>query len=390
MNDILISFIVAVYNNERFLPNALDSILNQTTSSIEVIIVDDGSTDNSGKVADEYARRYTEVSVIHQDNQWIYASFNNGIKKAKGEYIYILNSDDRLFAGAITFLIKKIKQYDYPDVVWTRMISTRCDENQNIIEDYEFPTTVHINEEIFSRDKEVHEIWPRLRLAGLSETQANLYKRKLAQKHPFRNDIYGADTYFNLDIAEDVKTCLVVEKPIYNYMVYMKGKGNTSRKYYPYEHEMRTEIYKKYRVLFSKWGLDEEIYKHSLKVDRMRFYTISIRALSYDNCDLDIEEKIKKVFLEYLDDDLLQCANWSDCRRELESRTLNGVAEILKKEKLPKDSEMNFVYDLISGLPEKYYEDVDYSNLNMERIRKAIIHPLNPANIGEKYYGVSR
>ncbi len=389
MDSILISFIIAVYNNERFLPNAIDSILQQAVDGIEVIIVDDGSTDNSGAIADRYAKENHCVRVVHQQNQWIYASFNNGIKEARGEYIYILNSDDKLFDNSITFLLNRIREYNHPDVVWTKMVSTRCDENQNKIEDYEFPTTVSFDQDIYSKGEEVHQIWPRLRLAGLSETQANLYRRNLAINHPFRNDVYGADTYFNLNIAKYVNTCLVVTKPIYNYMVYMSGKGNTSRKYYPYEHEMRTDIYKKYRKLFSEWELDESLYKKALKVDRMRFFTVSIRALSYRNCELSIEEKIKKVFLEYLDTALLECADWTNCRRELESRTLNGVAELLSKEELPRDSEMAFVYDLISGLPEKYDDDIDFDNIESDRMRRAIFHSMNPAHIGEVYYGLN-
>lgn len=74
MDSILISFIISVYNNELFfLPNAIDSILYKAV---------DGSTDNSGAIADRYARENHCVRVVHQQNQWISASFNNGINEA--------------------------------------------------------------------------------------------------------------------------------------------------------------------------------------------------------------------------------------------------------------------------------------------------------------------
>ena len=172
-------------------------------------------------------------------------------------------------------------------------------------------------------------------------------------------------------------------------MMFEMGKGNTSIKYYEYEHQMRTDLYKKYRKLFVKWGLDESIYKKSLKVDRMRYYTGSIRCLSRSGCKMTINDKVKTVLIEYLDKDLLDCADWADCRRELESRTLNGISELLAKEALPRDSEMSFVYDLISGLPDKYYERVDFDKIDVDRIRKAVYHPLNPAHIGKAYYGLN-
>jgi glycosyltransferase involved in cell wall biosynthesis len=386
MDSILISFIIAVYNNERFLPNAIDSILQQAVDGIEVIIVDDGSTDNSGVIADKYAKENQCVRVVHQQNQWIYASFNNGIKEAEGEYIYILNSDDILFDESVELMLRKIDEFNHPDVIWTKVVSSWCDGNQIVTRNHSFPTTEPIEEETYAVGNEVQLLWPKLRLADLCENQANLYKKRLAINHPFRNDIYTADQYFNFAIANDVHSCLVLKEPVYHYMMFETGKGNTSIKYYEYEHKMRTDLYKKYRRLFENWGLDESDYMKSLKVDRMRYYTAAIRCLARSGCKMSINDKVKTVLMEYLDEDLLDCAEWADCRRELESRTLNGINELLKNEGLPERSEMSFVYELISGLPDNYYEDVDFDKIDIERIRKAAYHPLNPAHIGEVYY----
>lgn len=73
----LFSIIIAVYNNERYVKNAIKSILDQDFKDYEIIIVDDGSTDTTPLIVDQIAEKDSRISVIHQDNQWIYASFNN-------------------------------------------------------------------------------------------------------------------------------------------------------------------------------------------------------------------------------------------------------------------------------------------------------------------------
>lgn len=80
----LISVIVPVYNCEKYLSECIDSILNQTYSNLEIILVDDRSTDNSGSICDEYARQDMRVHVYHQQNQGVSAARNYGLKMARG------------------------------------------------------------------------------------------------------------------------------------------------------------------------------------------------------------------------------------------------------------------------------------------------------------------
>ena len=112
----LISIITPVYNNEKYVKNAVESVLRQGFDDYEYIIVDDGSTDNTPQIVDEIAGKDKRIRVIHQKNQWIYASFNNGIKEAAGKYVYILNSDDRMREGMLAKMVQIVKQYG-PDVV---------------------------------------------------------------------------------------------------------------------------------------------------------------------------------------------------------------------------------------------------------------------------------
>ena len=87
----LFSIIMPVYNNEKYFPLAVKSIITQNYSDWELIIIDDGSTDHTSIIADKIVDTDPRIKVIHQNNQWIYASFNRGVKEAKGDYIYIVN-----------------------------------------------------------------------------------------------------------------------------------------------------------------------------------------------------------------------------------------------------------------------------------------------------------
>ena len=88
----LISVIIPVYNVERFLRRCLDSVLGQTYKNLEIILVDDGSIDESGRICDEYAANDKRVLVFHNANQGISAARNCGLDNAKGEYIAFVDS----------------------------------------------------------------------------------------------------------------------------------------------------------------------------------------------------------------------------------------------------------------------------------------------------------
>lgn len=102
-----LSFIVPVYNVEDYLRECVDSILDQCTDECEIILVDDGSTDNSGAICDEFCDN-VRVSVIHQQNGGLSAARNTGMDSAVGEYLAFVDSDDRIAEGAVADILKWI------------------------------------------------------------------------------------------------------------------------------------------------------------------------------------------------------------------------------------------------------------------------------------------
>ena len=89
-----VSIIVPVYKVEKYLRKCIDSIINQTLKDIEIILVDDGSPDNCGKICDEYAAKDTRIKVIHKENGGLSSARNAGMEVAEGEYIGFVDSDD--------------------------------------------------------------------------------------------------------------------------------------------------------------------------------------------------------------------------------------------------------------------------------------------------------
>lgn len=100
-----VSVIIPIYNVEKYLRACVDSVLGQTYQDLQIILVDDGSTDQSGKICDDYAQKDDRVTVIHQENGGPSAARNNGILHAIGEYIVFVDADDQLFPLSLQYMV---------------------------------------------------------------------------------------------------------------------------------------------------------------------------------------------------------------------------------------------------------------------------------------------
>lgn len=112
-----ISVIVPVYNTEKYLRRCVDSILAQTFTDFELLLIDDGSTDSSGAICDEYAQKDSRVRVFHKENGGVSSARNLGLNKAKGEYIAFVDGDDWISSDMYESLLNKIKNEE-ADIVY--------------------------------------------------------------------------------------------------------------------------------------------------------------------------------------------------------------------------------------------------------------------------------
>ncbi|GIM55028.1 glycosyltransferase family 2 protein [Capnocytophaga cynodegmi] len=116
-DQMLFSVIIPVYNVEKYLPECVNSVLNQNFLDYEMILVNDGSTDNSGNICDEYAKKYSNIKVIHKENGGLSDARNFGIKEAKGDYLMFLDSDDFWQGTNILSDLSKVIENEDPDVI---------------------------------------------------------------------------------------------------------------------------------------------------------------------------------------------------------------------------------------------------------------------------------
>lgn len=113
----MISMIIPVYNVEKYLHCCLDSVTAQTYKDIEIILVDDGSTDRSGSICDEYAEKDSRITVIHKPNGGLSDARNTGLDTARGEYVCFVDSDDSIVSNAVEKLILTAKR-EKADIVY--------------------------------------------------------------------------------------------------------------------------------------------------------------------------------------------------------------------------------------------------------------------------------
>lgn len=204
MNEhIKVSVIIPVYNVENYLEKAVDSVLAQTLKDLEIILVDDGSSDASGKICDTYVQNAPDkIRVIHKKNDGLGMARNSGIELAKGEYIAFLDSDDEVHADMYKAMYEKAKEEDFDMVFCDVEIIYVAEQRKTVVETYpesriDVPDYIaHGNNITYSVNK--------------------LYKRKIWQENRYEKMLFE-------DIA--LIPCLVtkyphigyVKKPFYQY-----------------------------------------------------------------------------------------------------------------------------------------------------------------------------
>ena len=105
----IITIAIPVYNVEKYLRRCIDSIISQDIENCEILLIDDGSTDKSGEICDEYLEKYDCIKVIHQENRGLASVRNRCVQEAEGEYISFIDSDDYILPGAYAYFKKVIK-----------------------------------------------------------------------------------------------------------------------------------------------------------------------------------------------------------------------------------------------------------------------------------------
>lgn len=171
----LISVIVPIYNVEKVLRRSLESILAQTYSNLEIILVDDGSTDSSPQICDEYAQKDSRVKVVHQHNKGVAEARNTGLSMVTGDYIYFVDSDDHIEKNLCEILISKFEQTNAQIIVFDYFVE---DDEGKLSESFE-----NIEEKLLITEDALCELMESKKVASFLWNK--MYKRSVFESVTF-------------------------------------------------------------------------------------------------------------------------------------------------------------------------------------------------------------
>lgn len=215
----MISIIIPVYNVEKYLRECLDSICAQTCGDYEAIIVDDGSTDSSGAICDEYAKSHPHIKVIHQANAGVSVARNRGIEHSSGEYIVFVDSDDYLESTFLDIISSEMRSYEllfYGD--------TYHFHNGNIRTHQPFPSESCDRQSVedrilaFKRSDDGYEYF--------GYTWNKVFRADIIKKYTIRfieGLSFREDEIFTAEYCKYIDTLKVISYPIYHYRVLCSG-----------------------------------------------------------------------------------------------------------------------------------------------------------------------
>ena len=269
-----VSVIVPVYNAECYLEKCLDSLINQTYKDIEIILVNDGSTDKSSKIIKEYVKKYHNITSIDITNHGQGYARNLGLKKATGNYIMFLDSDDFVDKNIVQKLVDNINNSDV----------SVCD----IYKVFNEEKRLFINYHDYGND----QISFMLSHPG---PVAKLYKKEVLDKVYFLENVYYEDLSFTPVVSLNIKKVSYVNEPLYYYVIH----DNSTMKQTKYNPKM-DDIFKVIDYLSKKLKNYPEEFNY-LCIEHL-LYSATLRYVDYPEC----REQLNKIHL------IMKDINWKN------------------------------------------------------------------------------
>lgn len=282
MEQDLISIIVPIFNSEKYLRKCIESIINQTYANLEIILVDDGSSDDSLNICNEYAMKYKNIKVISNINQGVSEARNKGLKKAKGNFIGFVDSDDTIHPQMYEILMKVLKTNNADISCCSFYIN--CENNYKIREDiinvvYSFNNEESINLLYGDIALEMSVLWNKL------------YKKYLFENIEFpRNRIHEDQSVLYKLLYKSNKFVYINEKLYF----YIKRENSIMNKTFNKERFYIFDAYRE-RTEFFKSNNLEELYTISINHYLKRFIE---HYLEYSNINYDDINNLKELYYD--------------------------------------------------------------------------------------------
>ncbi|MDN5372942.1 MAG: hypothetical protein PWR19_1988 [Carnobacterium sp.] len=219
----LVSIIIPIYNTADYLDKMIDSILNQTYQNIEVILIDDGSTDESLKKCLQYKIRDKRIKVFNQANSGVSVARNRGIQESNGEFLFFFDGDDYVEQNIVEIMLKNLTR-DIDMVVCGITIHNHYLTNQ------ESHRGIAEKEKTISMENLAFNYWEYYELGVINSPCNKLFRKSIIDQYQleFPEGIkMGEDAYFNLSYFSHSRRIKILKDPLYHYFIY---SGQSSKK----------------------------------------------------------------------------------------------------------------------------------------------------------------
>ena len=279
--DKTVSVILPIYNVEKYLARAVESVSNQTYTNLEIILVNDGSTDSSGKICDDMSLRDNRIKVIHKPNGGLSDARNVGKRVAKGQYILFIDSDDFINEKMIEILVNNIQAYD---------ADVSCCQYMDVYDNNSFPQYSDVRiKKLINREEFLKEYLYDTYISASICTK--LMKREISDKIDFPVGKVYEDAFYHLELAKTADRFICITKPLYYY--YHRTNSITTKPYRK-ENMYAIEAYNNYLRYI------EDTYEGKLKKSLMKSALFRLIHANFGVFDKIIVEKDYKDIPEYL------------------------------------------------------------------------------------------
>ena len=232
----LISVIVPVYNLEKYISRCIESIIHNTYKNLEIICIDDGSTDSSGKILDEFAEVDFRIIVVHQENAGVSAARNTGLERANGEFIAYIDADDYVHEKYFETLYQIATDYD-ADIALCR--------NGRAGDDYAFPAFTEINAQRLSVLQMMGDYTYK------SFCTSKLYSRYILENMRFETNMsFSEDALYNLDLLIAHSSLKIVATTAVLYAYYCREGSLVTQYTYQTQMDLANQYLK--RIAYAK------------------------------------------------------------------------------------------------------------------------------------------
>ena len=282
------SVIIPVYNVEKYIDRCLKSIISHNYDDLEIIVIDNGSTDSSGIICDTYASEYSNISVYHIENHGVGSARNFGLSKARGEFIYFVDSDDYLVGNLFADFADKLVS-DLDLVVFSYYNSfeedltekSRTEKSLPFKGSYDKDGFINIFKELFLSDM-LYTVWNKI------------YRREFLLENNLSFEQYelGEDVRFNLDVYRNVNKIYLSQDSYYVYVIGRNGSAMSG--YNPKRLQYQLQELKLVDNLLEDWHLDNSNNNVKARILMSNIYNITKQKLPVNKKVKLVKEICKK------------------------------------------------------------------------------------------------